>query len=354
MKQALSSGGRKVLRWNSGLEIRFDTLWVALLLVAAGLGFSGLAINVGATRTGLADFIGLLSGATLDENQLFALLDVRLPRLVLGFMAGWCVALTGAMLQSLSQNPLADPGLLGLSQGAMVTILLLLVFAPAAPIGLVPVAAILGGLGVAVLLIWLTGGGHSDGLAILLMGIAVETVLSSITSIMILYLPPETSFAVSDWLAGSLFQASWGNIAALAPWVALSLPAIILLGRVLSCYDLGEETAMSLGEPVPRSKPVILFTSVLLTSAAVTAVGPLAFLGVMAPHLANALAPATGRARLVLSGLTGGVLVVGADALTRGFAGDIAIPIGLALTLLGVPLFVISMRLRAVLTLQRN
>ncbi|UUX49279.1 iron ABC transporter permease [Nisaea acidiphila] len=354
MKRSIATDGRKVLRLQSGLEIRLDTLWATGLLCAAALGFSALAISVGATRTGLQDFIALLTGAKLDEGQLFALLDVRLPRLVLGFMAGWCVALTGAMLQSMSQNPLADPGLLGLSQGSMVTILLLMVFAPAAPIGLVPVAAILGGLGVAALLLWLTGGGQSDGLAIVLMGIAVETVLSSVTSIMILYLPPETSFAVSDWLAGSLFQASWDVIGALAPWFALSLPAILLLGRALRCYDLGEETAMSLGEPVRRTKPVILFTSVLLTSAAVTAVGPLAFLGVMAPHLANALCPSSGRARLVLSGLTGGVLVIGADALTRRFAGDLAIPIGLALTLLGVPLFVISMRLRAVLTQQRT
>lgn len=354
MKRALSTDGRSVLRWRSGLEIRIDTLWATLLLFACATVLASIAVSVGATETGFQDLLEFLTGARLDESRIFALMEVRLPRVVLGFMAGWCVALTGAMLQSLSQNPLADPGLLGLSQGAMVTILLLLIFVPTAPTGLVPAAAILGGLGIAVLLIWLTGGGHSDGLAILLMGIAVETVLSSVTSIMILYLPPETSFAVSDWLAGSLFQASWKVIAALALWFALSLPAILLLGRALSCYDLGEETAMSLGEPVQRSKPLILFTAVLLTSAAVTAVGPLAFLGVMAPHLANAVSPSTGRARLVLSGLTGGVLVIGADALTRAIAGNISIPIGLALTLLGVPLFIISMRLRAVFNLQRH
>ncbi|WP_339851218.1 iron ABC transporter permease [uncultured Nisaea sp.] len=347
MKQALSIDGKPVLRLRSGLEIRVGDVWAGIALIVAAIVFSGFSINIGVTQTGFVDLLETVIGGQLGDDQTYTLWNIRFPRILLGFMAGWCVAITGAMLQSLARNPLADPGLFGLSQGAMAVIMLLLVFLPNAPRSLIPLAAMIGGLGVAFLLIWLTGGSHANGLALLLMGIAVETVLSSITSILLLYTPPDTSYAVSSWLAGSLYQASWSGIVALAPWCVLSLPAIFLIGRALRSYDLGAEMAMSLGEQVSRSRPIILFVAVLLSSAAVTAVGPLMFLGVMAPHLAGFMSQATGRSRLVLSGLMGGVLVVGADCLTRGLAGNLAIPIGLSLTIIGVPLFIISLRLKA-------
>ncbi|TFH87216.1 iron ABC transporter permease [Billgrantia azerbaijanica] len=345
--------GRPVLRFTSGLEIGLGNLAAVAVLTVAAVVLTTLSLTVGFADTRVTDLAAAWHDGQDYELQ-FALLNVRLPRIVLGFMAGWCLALTGAMLQSLSQNPLADPGLLGLSQGSMVTILLLLLFVPSAPLGLIPVAAVVGGLAVVALLVWLMGGSTdgNSGLTLLLMGIAVDTMLSSVSSILILYAPPEISFAVSAWLAGSLFQASWGSIAALVPWFTLSLPAILLLGRAMRCYDLGDDTAMALGVPVTWSKPLILFVAVLLTSAAVTAVGPLVFLGVMAPHLAGFLSRSAGRARLVLSALTGGLLVVAADTLVRATTSDLALPLGLSLTLIGVPLFILTLRLRALATLR--
>ncbi|MEF2072687.1 FecCD family ABC transporter permease [Consotaella aegiceratis] len=344
--------GTALLRLKSGLQLRLGNLAAALGLVAAAAALGGLSIGIGVTSIGPTTLLEALTGSAIGQDQAFALWTVRLPHILIGFMAGWSVALSGAMLQSLARNPLADPGLLGLSQGSMVTILVLLLAVPSAPLGLVPLAAIVGGVAVAGLLIGLTSGGRGDGLAILLMGIALESALSSVTSILILYTPPETSYAVSDWMAGSLFQASWAAIAALAPWFALSLPAILLIGRTTPAYDLGDEMAMAIGEPVRWSKPVILLVAVLLTSTAVTAVGPLVFLGVMAPHLAEGISRAFGRARLILSGLMGGLLVVAADALTRALASDIALPVGTSVTVIGVPLFVISLRLRALRRLQ--
>jgi ABC-type Fe3+-siderophore transport system permease subunit len=352
MRLGRATDGKPVLRLKTGLQIRLGNLGAAAFLGLLAVVVTAVALGVGATRLGISDLPGILTGGGLSDAQAFALWNVRLPRALIGFMAGWLVAMTGAMLQSLARNPLADPGLFGLSQGSMLMIMLLIVFMPDAPKEAIPLAALAGGLCVAFLLIWLVGGSHSSGLAILLMGIAVETVLSSISTLLILYTPNETSYALSDWLAGSLFQASWTGIAALAPWFLLSLPAAFLIGRALRCYDLGNEMALALGEPIRWSRPAILVIAVLLSSASVTAVGPLIFLGVMAPHLAGFLSPSTGRARLILSGLTGGILVVGADSLTRGLGGEVALPIGLSLTLLGVPLFIISLRLRALRNMQ--
>ncbi|MFB2532063.1 FecCD family ABC transporter permease [Paracoccus sp. p4-l81] len=335
---------RAALRLPGGMALPLANLAAAAALIAAGLGLTLLALTTGATPVTLADL-----ARPSSADAAFALAEVRLPRIVLGFMAGWCVALTGAMLQSLAQNPLADPGLLGLSQGSMLTILLLLFVAPAAPLALIPLAAMAGGLAVAAVLIALTRGGGTgtDGLALLLMGIAVETTLSPLTAMLVLYLPPETSYAVSSWMAGSLFQATPATIAALAPWCLVSLPVVAVLGRVTRVQDLGDAMALSLGAPLGWAKPAILVAAVLLSSAAVTAVGPLAFLGVMAPHLGGAISRASGRMRLVLSGLTGGVLVIAADTLTRASPTHFALPIGLSLTLIGVPLFILALRLRA-------
>ncbi len=346
--------GKRVLRLAGGLQMRTGNLLAGACLVAAALALAALATGLGLTDTGLTDLFRTLAGESLPGAENYALWTVRLPRILLGFMVGWAVALAGAMLQSVARNPLADPGLFGFSQGSMTMIMLLLVFLPAAPKSLVVLAALAGGLTVAGLLLWLVGSERSSGLSIVLMGIAIETVLSSFGSLLILYLPTETSIALSEWLAGSLFQANWTVIAAFTPLFVLSLAAIFVLGPATATYDLGSEMAMALGEPVGRSRPLILLTTVVLSSAAVTAVGPLVFLGVLAPHIAGFLSPAVARARLFLSALMGGMLVLIADALTRGLGGSLPMPLGLSLTMVGVPLFIIALRLQALRKLQSH
>ncbi|MCO6187560.1 iron ABC transporter permease [Rhizobium sp. L1K21] len=339
---------RKVVyRFESGLEIRLHNLLAGIGLMLVALILAALAVETGATSTGMTDLLQNIFGSGLSDDQAYALWTVRLPRLLMAFLAGWCVAISGAILQSIARNPLADPGLFGLSQGSMTTILLLMVLAPAAPKILVAGAAMAGGLCVALLLIWLVGGERSSGLAIMLMGIAMETVLSSTNTLMLLYTPSEVSMGLSQWLAGSLFQSSWSLIATFLPAFGLSFAGIFLWGRALSTYDLGNEMAMALGEPLGRSRPLILIFAVFLNAAAVTAVGPLTFLGVLAPHIAGFLSPASGRARLLLSGLVGGILVIGADTVARRLAGDLPLPIGLSLTIIGVPLFILALRLQA-------
>lgn len=342
---ARALNGRRVLRlW--GAEVGLHNLSVAAALSLATMAVVLWSLSSGQTQMGTGTVLAALTGAEVTPDQAYAIFEVRLPRVILGFMAGWAVALAGAMLQSLARNPLADPGLLGLSQGALVAILVLTVAFPTLPRNWLPFAAFAGGLGVALTILALIGRNRSSGMAILLMGIAVETVLSGVTSILILYTPPEQSYALAAWMAGSLAGAGWSGIATMAPWFALGLVAIALLGRALALYDLGDQMAMALGEDVARSRPLILIAAVFLTSAALTAVGPLMFLGVMGPHIAAMLSPATGRMRLALSALVGGLLTITADLVTRTATQNIALPVGLSLVIIGAPLFIITMRLR--------
>ncbi|ADP70493.1 transport system permease protein [Rhodomicrobium vannielii ATCC 17100] len=343
MRRERATDGKAVFRFSTGLEIPTGNLLAASGLLVAAILLAALSTGLGRTDAGISDLVRLFFGREMTDEQVYALWTVRLPRIVMGFMAGWCVALAGAILQSIARNPLADPGLFGLSQGAMTMIMLLAVIAPGAPREFVAFAAMGGGLGVALLLIWLVGGERSSGLSILLMGIAIQTVLSSVDALLLLYTPPETSYALSDWIAGSLFGASWPGIASFAVVFVASLVGIFFAGRALQAYDLGSEMAMALGEPVGRSRPVFLVFAVMLAASAVTAVGPLTFLGVLAPHLAGFISPAVGRPRLLLSGLMGGILVVAADALARSLLGNLPLPIGLSLTLIGVPLFIVTL-----------
>ncbi|MBB2972791.1 iron ABC transporter permease [Mesorhizobium sp. RMAD-H1] len=354
MRRDHATDGKPVLRFASGLQVRVGNLKAGLGLLITATLLATLSAGLGVTQAGIPDLLRALTGTEIGDAQTYALWTVRLPRIVLGFMAGWAVALAGAMLQSIARNPLADPGLFGLSQGSMTMIMILFVLAPTAPKVMIALAAMAGGLGVAMLLIWLVGGERSSGLAILLMGIAIESMLSSVGSLLILYMPPEASLALSEWMAGSLFKASWPTIAIFAPLILLSIAGIFLFGRALSAYDLGNETAMAIGEPVGRSRPVLLAFAVLLSAAAVTAVGPLTFLGVLAPHLAGFISPAISRARLFLSALMGGILVIAADAMTRGLVGDIPMPIGLSLTIIGVPLFILALRFQALRKMQTH
>lgn len=217
MKRHFATDGKAVLRLPSGLQIGIGNLKAGLALLVLALALAALSVSLGNTETGLADLLRGLVGGHLGDDQAYALWTVRLPRIFIGFMAGWSVALAGAMLQSVARNPLADPGLFGLSQGSMTTIMLLLVLVPAAPKTLVALAAVGGGLAVAFLLIALVGRERSSGLAILLMGIAIESALSSVSSVLLLYTPAETSLSLADWMAGSLFQASWSTILVFAP-----------------------------------------------------------------------------------------------------------------------------------------
>ena len=203
------------------------------------------------------------------------------------------------------------------------------------------------GVGVALLLVVLVGRTRTNGLAILLMGIAMESVLSSVAAVLLLYLPGDASVAMAEWMAGSLFQANWASLSILLVLVALSLPALLLAGPSLAVQALGTDMAMALGLEAARIRPALLLLAVLMNTLAVAVVGPLTLLGVIAPQLADFACRSSGSMRLILSGLMGSLLVLMADTVSRGLLADTALPVGLALTLVGVPLFVAAMRLQA-------
>jgi len=326
MRPARATDGKAVLRFSSGLEIRVGNLLSAAALLVTAVLLAIVSLGSGATDAGLLQLLQSIAGEPASADQAYALWTVRLPRIVMGFMAGWAVALAGAMLQSITRNPLADPGLLGLSQGSMTTIMLLLVLAPAAPKVAIAVAAFAGGPEIRLGLLWLGGGGRRRRRWMPGVCRGDDEGLWFDRAHPLCYTPPETSLALADWMSGSLFQANWSAIGTFAPLFFASLLGLFLLGRATSAHDLGAELARSLGEPVRRSRPLLLIFAVLLSSSAVTAVRPLTLFPLPAPRPPGFLSPARRRAPPFPPAAAGGNLVRGGPAPRPPLAGDPAPP----------------------------
>ncbi len=305
-----------------------------------------VSISSGTTALTFWDVIRGILGQELSDNQMYAIFDNRLPRILMAVMAGFMVAVVGGLLQALAQNPLADPGILGISQGSIMAIMLVLFFFPHAPEYVFTISGMAGALIVGAGLLLLVGNHQQGGIAIILMGIAVETTLSSITTLLILHTPYDVSRQLKLWAMGSLNYSNWDKVHTMVLWIGFCISAIILLGKRLRLYDLGDQGAVSLGENIRFSKPILIFMAVSMTAYSVAAVGPLTFLGVIAPNLGDFISSARGGMRLIIGGIIGAFILVCADFMTRIIVLNTYMPVGMTLIIVGVPLFIITMRLR--------
>ncbi len=273
--------------------------------------------------------------------------DLRLPRGLIAVLAGAMLGLAGAILQSLTRNPLADPWLTGVSSGAVL-------FAvawnglggSAASLGqtLTPIA-LTGGM-CAGLLVYLMGRnpqGRSDPWRLTLTGILVSSILGSITS-MLLLLNTQTMGGILGWMIGSLNGRVWVHWAALWPWALAALPLGLGCASLANLLHLGDDVAAGLGLRVEAARGILLFAAALLTSAAVSVVGSLGFIGLVGPHIARRLVGGDARRLFPVSALLGAGLLLVADIIAQSAAFDLSffritdrvgLPVGAVTTFLG-------------------
>lgn len=275
-------------------------------------------------------------------------LELRLPRIVGALLIGGALGAAGVLLQALLRNPLADPALLGVSGGAALGAALVLAFTGASTLGLllpVPIAAFVGALAAA-LLVWRLGSvrGHLHLSAVLLAGIAVNTLAGALVGLLLAFGDDATLRSTSFWLFGSLTRIGW---IALLPLAVLLVPALILLERRssdLDLYQLGDREARHAGLAVTRLQWLLLVVSALLTALAVALAGIVGFVGLMVPHLVRLVSGASHQGRVRDSALTGAMLLLVADALARTAAAPAEIPLGLVTALIGAPFFLLLLR----------
>ncbi|MFC7788188.1 iron ABC transporter permease [Microbacterium sp. MAHUQ-60] len=278
----------------------------------------------------------------------------RLPRLAAGVAVGLALGVAGLLMQSLARNPLASPDTLGVTAGAYFAVTAVTAFGLSIPFWASGIVAFAGGLFAAGLVLGLAGGAASSTTRLVLAGSALALALQAGTSALLILFDEETK-GLFAWGSGSLSQLGIESFLRAAPVVVVGIALACAMNRRLDVLALGDDTASSLGVPVRSTRVIGILLSVLLTAAAVTLAGPIGFVGLCAPVLARLLSrlvPALGRHALLIpaSGLIGAVVVILADAVLRaiiGAEGALAVPTGVATTLLGaIVLVVMARRLR--------
>ncbi len=264
----------------------------------------------------------------------------RLPRILVAFLVGAALATSGAIMQGITRNPLADPYLLGVSGGAGLAAVALIVWLKTAPITLLPFAAFGGALltaGVIYTLAWKNG--SSTPLRLILIGIAISAVISAAMTVMVLFGSINDVQQAYVWLTGSVYGRNWEHVRALGGWLLLFLPAAFLLARQLNALGLGDDTAKGLGLRVERGRALLLIVSVALAAAAVAVAGTIGFVGLVAPHITRRLVGPSHEGLLPVSALFGGALLVLADLIGRWIIAPSELPVGIVIAIIGAPYF---------------
>lgn len=310
---------------------------VALLALVVALFIASLLIGpaeVGA----LSALSALVFGG--DGPLPIIMTEIRLPRAVLGVCVGAALGMSGAALQGFLRNPLAEPGLIGVSASAALGAVIAIQTGLAASVALgLPLAA-LAGAAIAVGLLTLLAGRNSDTLTLILAGIAVSAFAGALTSL-VLNLSPNP-FAASEiifWLLGSLADRSMTHIWLAAPLIALGCAALMMTARGLDALTLGEDAAETMGISVRRLRLTVVLGTALCVGAATSVAGAIGFVGLVVPHVLRPLVGAAPGRLLVASALGGAALILAADVAVRLVLPDRDLKLGVVTALLGAPLF---------------
>lgn len=322
-------------------------LFWGLLVLAGTVGVGSL--GQGAAGLPLTEIAATLwRGEALGQREAVILFDIRLPRLAMGFLVGAALAVSGALMQGLFRNPLADPGIIGVGAGAGLGAVLAIVLGGLLPVALagglgahlVPLAAFGGGwIATVVLHQVATRDGQTSVATLLLAGIAVGALAGAVTGLLVFLADDRQLRDLTFWGMGSLAGASWSRIAVAAPLIVPVLVLSPLLGRALNALALGEATASHLGFDVERIKRLAILGSAAAAGAAVAIAGGIGFVGIVVPHLLRLATGPDHRRLLPNAALLGGTLLVAADILARSIVAPAELPIGIVTAVLGAPVF---------------
>lgn len=330
-------------RWAVGASL------VVLLLLGVVLSalLGQLPISFTDVLGSFAQGIGARTSWAPERDVVYdALWQVRFPRVAISLVVGAALAVAGAIMQAIFGNPLAEPGVVGVSAGAAFGASLAIVFGGAAlAVGSVAGLAFIGGaIATALAYVMARSGGRTEVVTLLLTGIAVNAFAGAGLAFALFASDASAREQIVFWQLGSLNGSRWPEVGAVAVAVAIGLTAAIIMARTYDLLALGERTAASLGVRVETLRIVSIAVVALLTGAAVAFAGIISFVGLVVPHALRMLIGPSHRALIALSALGGAVLLVYADMLARLVVGGADLPIGLLTSLIGGPFFFILLR----------
>jgi iron complex transport system permease protein len=301
-----------------------------------------MVINIGVGEYPIAplDVVKTVLRLPTDNADYHFVVNVlRLPRMLVAASVGLALGVAGAIMQGITRNPLAEPGIIGISAGASLAAVTFIVVVRSASAGVVSLAAFIGAA-LAALLIYLLAWRKGDSpIRLVLVGIGIGSVASALITLMMTFGDIYDVQRAMIWLTGSVYGRSWAEFWALMPWVTIFVPVALLLARELNVFNLGEEVAGGLGSRVALKRGLLLLTVVALAGASVAAAGAIGFVGLIAPHLARRLVGPLHEGLLPVAGVLGAFIVVAADLAGRTLLAPIELPCGLMTAAIGAPFF---------------
>ncbi len=318
---------------------------IAVIIAVFTLVVLVISINYGQYNMTIGDVIQTLLGLNKDNpdyrNFSLVVYTFRLPRIVLSFLVGMALATSGTIMQGITRNPMADPFLLGVSSGAGLAAVALIVLLKNVSTFTLPWAAFGGALlTAAAIYLFAWKHGTSNPIRLILIGIAIEALIAAIMTTILLFGQIQDVQMAYVWLSGSVYGRNWEHVFVLGGWMLVCFPAAILLARHLNTLNLGDDTAKSLGLRVERQRALLLIISVALAAAAVAVSGTIGFIGLVAPHVTRRLVGPSHEGLIPISALFGGALLVVADLVGRWVIAPGELPIGIVTAIIGAPYFV--------------
>ena len=294
----------------------------------------GLSIRLG---TYTLSFEEIWAAFQPDDKNYFTLMEYRLPRAVLAILLGGALAISGVLVQSVVRNPLASPDILGINNAAGLVAVSVLMFLPNLAFYWMPIFAFLGGV-LSFVILWIVCGFNFRPIKMAIIGVALSALWAAISHYLMLTNPVEINTAML-WLTGSLWGRSWSYLNVVLPWLVVLLPLPFIFCRDLDTLGLGENKASTLGVTVNKVQISVLVLAVAISTTAVAICGPIAFLGLVAPHLARRLVGGRHRTLLPAALIIGALLLQLSDILARVIDPPTELPAGILTAIIGAPYF---------------
>ncbi|KIL44296.1 FecCD family ABC transporter permease [Jeotgalibacillus soli] len=314
---------------------------LSLMMVIAVVSF-----NLGTVTLSPNEIFQTIMGQGTERSEL-VLFRIRLPAIVLAILVGIAMALSGVVLQAITRNDLADPGILGINSGAGLAVVIYISFfdvlstnLPTFGIFLMPIIAFSGAMITAVLILMLSWRGDFQSMRLILVGIAINAGLSAGLIYFQLRLEPQDFMRTTVWLSGDLWAAQWPYVLAVLPWFAVLVPFVMFKAKQLNILNLHDDLARGLGLNVNMERLIMLFAGVALAGIGVSVGGGIAFLGLIAPHLARRMVGPDHHFVLPTAALVGALILLLSDTLGKNLLAQIEIPAGLIVSIISVPYFI--------------
>ena len=326
----------KKIQKNKAVKGTFS--FIAIIIILLVLFF--VSVNIGSIKVGIGELIqGIFVG---DNEAVSTILDLRFPRIIISILAGAAIAVSGVLFQAVLKNPLADPGIIGISSGAGFVAVIITAIAPTL-FFFTPIFAFLGGVLAFALVYSLSWKGGLSPLRIILVGVAVNAMFQGLST-GLNAMNGGNSTGVAAIVNGNITMKTWDDVTMLVPYVIIGLILAMVLAKMCNLLSLEDKAARSLGIDVNKMRIIISLIAVLLASISTAVAGVVSFLGLIVPHIGRILVGSDHKVLVPFSALLGACTFLLADTVGRTIAAPFEIPASIIMCVVGGPFFILLLR----------